>query len=53
MNGIHSANEGTWVGSLVQEDPRASGQLSLCTATEARAPRDHAPRQERSPPRCN
>ena len=33
--------------------PRASGQLSLCTATEARAPRPRAPRQERSPPRCN
>ena len=41
---VHLAMQGTWVPSLVHEDPTCHRQLSLCAApTEAWMPRAHAP----------
>ena len=42
--------QGTRVQALVREDPTCPEQLSLqATTTEARAPRAHAPQQEKPP----
>ena len=47
---IHLPMQGTQVRALVQEDPNAAEQLSLCaTTTEARVPRARAPQQEKPP----
>lgn len=49
MHGIHSANEGHGLDPWPRKTPRASGQLSPCTTTEARAPGARGPWQESSP----
>ena len=42
--------QGTWVQSLVWENPTCTEQLSPCTTTtEARMPRAHALQQEKPP----
>ena len=47
---IHLPMQGTWVRSLVQEDPTCHGVTKLrATTTEAFVPKARAPQQEKPP----